>query len=61
MKGSGTVTDAPSLPGCDAPEVSQARDAAAQLLDRFHCGRTYQALEPTAGLFPAAEAADCDG
>ncbi len=53
--------DALTLPGCDPAEVSQAREAAAQLLDRFRRGRSQDAIEPIADLVSPAEGADQDG
>jgi hypothetical protein len=53
--------DARALPGCDAGEVSQARHAAEQLLDRFRRIRSQEALEPIADLVPPARGANGDG
>jgi len=60
-----TASEAPegarALPGCDAKEVSQARQAAEQLLDRFRRIRSQEAIEPIADLVRTGEGSDGDG
>jgi hypothetical protein len=61
MPASEASEDARALPGCDAGEVSQARQAAEQLLDRFRRIRSQEAIEPIAHLVRPREGSDGDG
>jgi len=61
MTASEAPEDARVLPGCNAGEVSQARQAAEQLLDRFRRIRSQEALETIADLVRPRDGADGDG